>query len=220
MSKPADSASRRQVQEAAWRSSADTAGVARRRQTNHSNTHYLHLHYNYPRTKPTINPAEGAACAKNGEKRTDRTSRQTQAGISHITPAHRGRHVQNRIRRREARRDKTSPVRRRSNHTWMEDQAGKRKCANIDALGGWRVHTADDTPSRNAATRSKHCNFMCQGDIRLRAATGSSRNGTTQTVAGTTGIRLVGNAVSNTASAWSDPEHTRKRSSRRRASAT
>ena len=115
---------------------------------------------------------------------------------------------------------KSDPVRRRSNHAWTEDQAGKRKCANTDAVGGWRVHTADDTPSRNAATRSKHYNFMYQGDIQPRAAAGSSRNATTQAVAATTGIQLVGNTASNTASAWSQPEHTRKRSSRRRASAT
>ena len=75
------------------------------------------------------------------------------------------------------------------------------------------MHTADDTPSRTAATRSKYCNFTCQGDIRPRAAAGWSRNGTTQAVAATAGIRLDGNAGSNTASAWSDPEHTRKRSS-------
>ena len=59
---------------------------------------------------------------------------------------------------------KSDPVRRRSNHAWTEDQASKRKRANKDAVGSWRVHTADDTPSRNAATRSKHCNFMCQGE--------------------------------------------------------
>ena len=115
---------------------------------------------------------------------------------------------------------KSNTVRRRSNHARTEDQAGKRKRANIDAVGAWRVHTADDTPSRNAATRFKHCYFMCQGDIRPRAAAGSRRNGTTQAVAATTRVRLVGNAASNTASAWSDPEHTQKRSSRRRVSAT
>ena len=112
---------------------------------------------------------------------------------------------------------KSEPVRRRSNHARTEDRALKRKCANTGAVGGWRVHTADDTPSRNAATRSKNCNFMCQGDIRPRAAAGSSRNGTTQAVASTTGIRLLGNTASNTAPAWSEPELTRKRSSRRRA---
>ena len=115
---------------------------------------------------------------------------------------------------------KSDPVRMQSNHAWTEDQAGKQKRANIDAVAGWRVHTADDTPSRNAATRSKHCNFMCQGDIRPRAAAGLRRNGTTQAVAASTGIRLVGNAASNTTSAWSDPEHTWKRSSRRRVTAT
>ena len=50
---------------------------------------------------------------------------------------------------------KSDPVHRRSNHAQMEDQAGRRKRANIDAVGGWRVYTADGTPSRNAATRSK-----------------------------------------------------------------
>ena len=49
------------------------------------------------------------------------------------------------------------------------------------------------------------------GQLQGRAGTGQ-----TQAVAATTGIRLVGNAASNTASAWSDPEHTRKRTSRRR----
>ena len=39
------------------------------------------------------------------------------------------------------------------------------------------MHTADDTPSSDAATRSKHCNFTCQGDIRPRAAAGSTRIG-------------------------------------------
>ena len=100
---------------------------------------------------------------------------------------------------------KSDSVRRRSTYAWTEDQAGRRKRARIDTVGGWRVHTADDTPSRNAATRSKHCNFMCLGDIRPSAAAGSSRNGTTQAVAAKTGIRLDGNAASNTTPAWSDP---------------
>ena len=99
-------------------------------------------------------------------------------------------------------------------HGLRTRQAGK--SVPTQTRPGWRVHTADCTPRRNTATRSKHLSFMCQGDIRPRAAAGSSRNGTTQAVAATTGIRLVGNASSNTASAWSDPEHTRKRSSRRR----
>ena len=110
-------------------------------------------------------------------------------------------------------------VRRRSNHAWPEDQAGRRKRANIDAVGGCRVHAADAIPSRNAAARSKHSSFMCKGNIRPRAGAGSSRNGTTQAMAATTGIRLVGNAASNIASAWSDPE-LENRSSWRRASAT
>ena len=81
---------------------------------------------------------------------------------------------------------KSNTVRKRSNHARTEDQAGRQKRANTDAAGGWRVHTADGTPRRNAPTRSKHLSFMCQGDIRPRAAAGSSRNGTTQAVAATT----------------------------------
>ena len=50
---------------------------------------------------------------------------------------------------------KSNTVRRRSNHARTEDQADSEKRANTDAAGGWRVHTADDTPRRNAATRSK-----------------------------------------------------------------
>ena len=115
---------------------------------------------------------------------------------------------------------KSNTVRRRSNHARTEDQAGREQRANIDAAGGRRVHTAVNTPRRTAATRSKHLSFMCQGNIRPRAVAGSSTNGTTQAVAATTGIRLVRNAASNTASALSHPEHTRKRSHRRRAGAT
>ena len=115
---------------------------------------------------------------------------------------------------------KSNTAQRRSNHARTEDHAGREKRANRDASGEWRVHTAVDTPRRNATTRSKHLSFMCKGDIRPRAAAGSSRNGTTQAVAATTGTGPAGNAASNTASAWSDPEHTRKRSSLRRASAT
>ena len=37
---------------------------------------------------------------------SDRTSRQTQAGIGHSAPAHRGGHMQNRISRRQVRRGK------------------------------------------------------------------------------------------------------------------
>ena len=83
--------------------------------------------------------------------------------------------------------EKSGPVRRRSNNAWAEDQAGRRKLAIIFAVGFWRVRTADDTPSRNAATRSNHCNFRCQGDARPRTAAGSSRNRTKQAVAATRG---------------------------------
>ena len=47
-----------------------------------------------------------AMCYKIIPKKTDGTSRQTQAGIGHSAPEHRGRHVQNRIRRRQVRRGK------------------------------------------------------------------------------------------------------------------
>ena len=55
------------------------------------------------------------------------------------------------------------PDRRQSNHKWMDDQAGRRRLANTDSDGGGLVHAADDTPSKNAATRDSHRNFMRQG---------------------------------------------------------
>ena len=93
----------------------------------------------------------------------------------------------------------TEPTRRRSNTEWRDDQAGRRGLANTHADGGSRVHSADDTPSRKAATRARHCNFMRQGGGRPSAVAGSRRNGTMQAVAATSGERSEGNAASSTA---------------------
>ena len=70
------------------------------------------------------------------------------------------------------------PNRRRSNYEWTDAQAERRRLANTDADGGSREHAADDTPSKNAAIRARHCNFMRQGGWRPSAAAGSRRNGT------------------------------------------
>ena len=184
---------------------------------------------NKPRQKAACTAAHWPAARKHWQcesrihqqkKVTDRTSRQTQAASASAplcTGADTCKTVSGARNRSGA---KSHPARRRSDHAWTEVRAGKRKFANIDAVGGWRENTADSTPGRNAAIRSKHCGFMCQRDIRPRADAGASRNGTTQAVAATAGVRPVENAASNTASAWSDPKHTRKRSSRRRVSAT
>lgn len=67
--------------------------------------------------------------------------------------------------------------------------------ATLTRTGGWRVHTGDDTPSRNTATRAEHCS--CVGQVhgitamgqQPRAAAGSWRNGIRQAVAATTGSR-------------------------------
>ena len=93
------------------------------------------------------------------------------------------------------------PDRRQSNHEWTDDQAGRRRLANTDSDGGSLVHVADDTPSKNAASRDTHCNCMRQRGGRPRAAAGSRRNGTRQAVAATTGVRSEGNVVNNTADA-------------------
>ena len=53
-------------------------------------------------------------------KKTDRTSRQTQAGIGHSAPAHRGGHMQNRISRRQP---------------WYP---GLRQVADMHRLGIWQ----------------------------------------------------------------------------------
>ena len=63
------------------------------------------------------------------------------------------------------------------------------------------MHAADNTPSKNAAARDTHCNFMRQRGGLPRAAAGSRRNGTKQAVAATTGVRSEGNAASNNADA-------------------
>ena len=52
------------------------------------------------------------------------------------------------------------PHRRQSKHEWTDNQAGRRRLANTDSDGGSLVHAADDTPSKNTATRDTHCNFM------------------------------------------------------------
>ena len=52
-----------------------------------------------------VGVAHGVTCCINVKKRikkTDMTSRLTHAGIGHSAPVHRGGHVQNRIRRRQA----------------------------------------------------------------------------------------------------------------------
>ena len=62
---------------------------------------------------------------------------------------------------------------------WRSQQEGG-GCANTDAVGGWRVHTADDTPSR---TRSQHRNFTApqaltaQGSSRVRQERDKTRRG-------------------------------------------
>ena len=48
-------------------------------------------------------------------------------------------------------------------HEWTEDQTGRRINANTSADAGWRVHTADETLGRNAATTAKHCSCIRQG---------------------------------------------------------
>lgn len=82
---------------------------------------------------------------------------------------------------------KVEPDCRRSNHDWTEHQPGRQRLAKADADWSWRVHTADVTRSRNAASRATHCNFTCQGARRPRIAAGSRRNGTRQAMAATTG---------------------------------
>ena len=89
------------------------------------------------------------------------------------------------------------------------------------------MHTADDTPSKNAAARSKLCNFTCQRDARPRVAAqgpgqlqGRTGTGQHKPLRQQRGLRPDGNAASDTASVLSDPDHTRKRSSCKRETAT
>ena len=66
---------------------------------------------------------------------------------------------------------------RQSNHDWTDDQAGRLRLASSDSDGGSLVYAADDTPSKNAAPRDTHCDFMRQGWGRPSAAAGSGGTG-------------------------------------------
>ena len=72
------------------------------------------------------------------------------------------------------------PGRRQSNHEWTDDQAGRRRLANTGSDAGSLelVHAADETPSKNTATRDNHCNFMCQGGGRPTSLQQQARGGT------------------------------------------
>ena len=79
------------------------------------------------------------------QKKAVRKSCQTQAGICHSAPAHRSGHVQNRIRRWQARRGKfrTSP---QAEQPRTDGGPGRRAKACQHRRGGWHVHTIDGTP--------------------------------------------------------------------------
>ena len=58
------------------------------------------------------------------------------------------------------------------------------------------MHAADDTPSKNSATRARHCNFMRQGGVTSQC---SSRVEEERPVAATAEVRSEGNGA--------EPEH-------------
>ena len=98
-------------------------------------------------------------------KRNRWPSRQTQTGISHGAPgAERCRQTQT-----------TAPGLQaqlgciRSSHNLMDDQAGRPTLANAEADGGWRVHTAEDTPLRMPQQDQNNATVCGQG------ATGQGR---------------------------------------------
>ena len=69
------------------------------------------------------------------------TLRQTQAGIGHSAPAHmyRGGHAivcRTGVGAGSSAWAGNGPDRRQSNHEWTDDQAGRRRLANIDSDGG------------------------------------------------------------------------------------
>ena len=83
------------------------------------------------------------------------------------------------------------------------------------------MHTAGDTPSRNEDYIQTLQIQVPKGHTALGSCrVEQERDNTSRGSNKGPGIQLVGNAASNTASVLSDPEHTRKRSSRRMVSAT
>ena len=83
---------------------------------------------------------------KEKKEKTDRTSRQTQAGIGHSAPAHRGGHVQNRIRRRQHR---TRSVGGATTHGRRTRQAGESVPTQTRSGAGGCTPQTSCTPNLN-----------------------------------------------------------------------
>lgn len=62
----------------------------------------------------------------------------------------------------------------------MEDQAARRMNTNAEGSGDWRVHTADDTTSTNAAAKPKRCISIGPRDCRPRTAARSAQRAKTR----------------------------------------
>ena len=94
---------------------------------------------------------------ENFNNKKHRTSRQTQAGMA-TAPLRTGPDMcRTGVGAGSSAGDRRQTAdRRQSNHEWTDDQAGRRRLANTDSDGGSLVHAADDTPSKNAATRDTH----------------------------------------------------------------
>ena len=130
------------------------------------------------------------------------TSRQTQAGIGHSSPAHRGGHVQNRSRRGEQRRG-----RQRTSPSAEQPQTDGRPSRNAKACLHRLRLRRQPRARRRRHTKKKHLDQRQELQLYAprvggpSASAGSRRNGTRQAVAATTGVRSEGNAASNTADA-------------------
>ena len=111
-------------------------------------------------------------------KKTDRTSRQTQAGIGHSAPAHRGGHMQNRISRRQVRRGKIEHMQRQ--HVCRRRRRRRSESAPIPAIPrSIGPSTPESTPAhrRNTTQANPFCGWWTAGGGRRTAGGGRQRTG-------------------------------------------
>ena len=156
---------------------------------------------------------------KRERKKTDRTSRQTQAGIGDSAHAHRGGHVQNRIRRRQVRRGKIEHI-SSAEQPRTDGGSGRqgKACQHRRGRGLAGAH-------RSRHPKKERCNKIQTPQLHVprgHAAQGSCRveQERDNTSRGSNNGNTTDRKRRQQHRLWSDPEHTRKRSSRRRASAT
>ena len=88
---------------------------------------------------------------------------QTKRTSATTTDTHSGRLVHHRKTTGQSAGLKTQLGRVWSSHALTDDQAGRRRLANAEEGRGWCVHTAQNTPSKNATARPNRTTLYAEG---------------------------------------------------------